>query len=190
MTIKREDGSGVSPYVLDINALQLPRRPGSMVSVQRTVPAPAHCEIALARVQDDIDLDLSLESVMEGIWISGEGRATARGECARCLDPITWSQAFDVEELFAYPATDARGHMTEESHSDEDQRYVIDDVCDLEDVIRDAIVPDLPLAPLCADDCPGLCPECGIRLDSEPAHAHETVDPRWAALDALRDREQ
>jgi uncharacterized protein len=190
MTIKHERETGSSPYLLDTNALQLPRRPGSMVALQRTVPAPANCEIALARVQGDIALDLSLESVMEGIWVSGEGRTTARGECARCLDAIDWPQEFHIEELFAYPATDARGHLTEDPQGDEDQRYVADDICDIEGVIRDAIVPDLPLAPLCSDDCRGLCPECGIRLDSEPDHAHETVDPRWAALDALRDREQ
>lgn len=190
MTIKREGESGMTPYVLDTLALQLPRRPGSMVTVQRTVPAPEQCEIALARVQGDIELDLSLESVMEGVWVSGAGHATASGECARCLEPITWPYAFRMEELFAYAATDARGQVIAEVDADEDQRYVDGDLCNMEDVIRDAIVPDLPLAPLCSQDCLGLCSECGIRLDLDPSHAHETIDPRWAALDALRDREQ
>ncbi len=54
---------------------------------------------------------------------------------------------------------------------------------DLEPALRDAVVLALPLAPLCTDDCPGLCVECGgRRADLAPDHGHETLDPRWAAL--------
>ena len=60
---------------------------------------------------------------------------------------------------------------------------VVDEHVDLEQTVRDAVVLALPLAPLCTDDCPGLCPECGERrADLGPDHGHETLDPRWAAL--------
>ena len=59
------------------------------------------------------------------------------------------------------------------------------DLIDLEPVLRDAVVLALPLRPLCRDDCPGLCAECGARLADDPDHGHETVDPRWAALQGL-----
>ena len=54
---------------------------------------------------------------------------------------------------------------------------------DLEQLVRDEIVTQMPLAPLCRPDCAGLCPTCGERLDDlEPGHSHEILDPRWAAL--------
>jgi uncharacterized protein len=54
-------------------------------------------------------------------------------------------------------------------------------------VLRDAVVLGLPLNPVCDEDCAGLCPTCGERLaDLEPAHSHDSVDPRWAALSALQ----
>ena len=57
-------------------------------------------------------------------------------------------------------------------------------------VLRDAVVLDLPLAPLCSEDCLGLCPDCGVRLAEDPSHAHDTSDPRWAALTALLDEDE
>ncbi len=54
---------------------------------------------------------------------------------------------------------------------------------DVEQLVRDALVLTLPLAPLCREDCRGLCVECGEKwADLEPGHGHETLDPRWAAL--------
>lgn len=54
---------------------------------------------------------------------------------------------------------------------------------DLEQVVRDTVVPALPFQPVCQEDCEGLCPECGVRLLDHPGHAHEVpVDSRWAAL--------
>ena len=56
------------------------------------------------------------------------------------------------------------------------------DELDLEPVLRDLIVTALPLAPVCRDDCPGLCSECGARLADDPTHKHDIIDARWAAL--------
>ena len=62
-----------------------------------------------------------------------------------------------------------------------------DDLLDLEPLLRDAVVLALPFQPLCEDDCPGLCAECGARLADDPDHAHEAaIDPRWAGLAALQ----
>jgi uncharacterized protein len=59
------------------------------------------------------------------------------------------------------------------------------DLVDLEGAVRDAVVLALPQAPLCRDDCPGLCPQCGAHLADDPGHVHETSDPRWSALAGL-----
>ena len=54
---------------------------------------------------------------------------------------------------------------------------------DLEPVLRDAAMLDLPFIPLCREDCAGLCPTCGVNLNDDPDHGHdEAIDPRWAGL--------
>ena len=177
-----------NPLVLDVRTLQ--RRPGSMVTVTRRVPAPADLGVAMARVPEGspIDLDLRLESVLEGVLVSGTADLQISAECSRCLEPFDWREEFDLTELFRYPPTDAHGSIVEEEDESEDPLPVLqDDLIDLAPVLRDAVVLDLPLAPLCREDCLGLCPDCGVRLEDDPQHVHETSDPRWAALAALVD---
>jgi len=154
-----------------------------------TVPTAEGWGAGLARVPEgsDVDLDLRLESVVEGVLVTGTVRAPVVAECARCLEPVTWDEDTDIQELFVYPPQDARGRrIPEETDSDEDAPPVIeDDLLDLEATVRDAVVLRLPIAPLCRDDCPGLCVQCGALLAEDPGHRHEDHDPRWAALGAL-----
>ena len=125
-----------------------------------------------------ISLDVRLESVSEGVYVSGSVAAPLQGECARCLDELTDELSVEIGELFAYPDS-----VTDETTDDDELPRVVDDHVDVEQTVRDAVVLALPLAPLCADDCPGLCPDCGgRRADLGPDHGHETLDPRWAAL--------
>ncbi len=178
------------PLVIDVRTLQ--RRPGSMVTVTRSVPAPAGLGVAMARVPEGtpIDLDLRLESVLEGVLVSGTADLEISAECSRCLDTFDWHEEFDLTELFRYPSTDAHGAVIEEEDESEDPLPELqDDLIDLEPTLRDAVVLDLPLAPLCSEDCLGLCPTCGVRLEDDPQHVHETSDPRWAALAALVDED-
>jgi uncharacterized protein len=168
------------PLVLDTRTLG--RRPGSMRTESLVVPAPADLGVEMVSVPKgaDIELDLRLEAVMEGVLVSGTAWVPITGECARCLEPI--SESFDVEfqELFVYPDTRSGGH------AEDDERRLEGDLIDLEPVLRDTVVLDLPLSPLCRDDCPGLCAECGVRLaDAGPDHRHDAVDPRWAALQGV-----
>jgi uncharacterized protein len=171
------------PLVLDTRTLG--RRPGSMRTESLVVPAPADLGVEMVSVPKDadIELDLRLEAVMEGVLVSGTVWVPIAGECSRCLEPI--SESFDVEfqELFVYPDTRSGGH------AEDDERRLEGDFIDLEPVLRDTVVLDLPLSPLCRDDCPGLCAECGVRLaDAGPDHRHDAVDPRWAALQGALDQ--
>ncbi|GAB3984269.1 DUF177 domain-containing protein [Actinoallomurus acanthiterrae] len=174
-----------APFVIDTIALG--RRPGSMREDSRTVAAPADLGVEMVGVPEgaDIELDFRLEAVMEGVLVSGTARAPLTGECARCLEPVTSSIEVDFQELFVY--SDTRS-----GESAEDDEFRLEgDLIDLEPVVRDAMVLALPLSPLCQDDCPGLCSECGVRLaDAEPDHDHEAVDPRWAALQGMLDQRQ
>ena len=167
---------------------ELGRRPGSQRQVSRTVPAPADLGIDVLHVPEGspVDLDLRLEAVMEGVLVTGSAHADLEGECARCLEPITDEVDADFQELFEY---DDRDHGRE-GDFDDDVRRLEGDLLDLEPLLRDAVVIELPFQPLCTDDCPGLCPECGARLADDPDHAHEAaVDPRWAGLAALQQDE-
>lgn len=163
---------------------ELARRPGNQRTVTRTVPAPSGDKaiglVGVIAVPDgsDVDIDLSLESVTEGVYVSGTASARLEGECSRCLDPISDDVEARIGELFAYPDS-----ATEETTDADEIPRLVDDRIDLTQTVRDAIVIDLPMAPLCTPDCPGLCTECGTRWADLPSdHGHETLDPRWAAL--------
>ena len=169
-----------SPYVLDLR--ELGRRAGSMRRIRMRAPAPAGLRVEMAGVPPaaEIGLDLRLEAVMEGVLVSGTVHAPVDADCSRCLDPVAVRLEVEIQQLFLYPGDD----VTE----DEDVGYVEDDRVDLAPALRDAVVLALPLAPRCRDDCPGLCATCGVRLADVPAdHAHDAIDPRWAALAAMYD---
>jgi uncharacterized protein len=165
---------------------ELGRRPGSMRPLQSSVPAPADLSIDVVGVPEGspLRLDLRLESVMEGVYVSGSVVATLAGECGRCLDPVEDELEVEIGELFAYEHS-----TTSETVDDEDEvSLMVGDLLDLEPVVRDAIVTELPLTPLCRPDCAGLCPGCGEKLDvGQPPHEHGQVDPRWAGLQPYAD---
>jgi uncharacterized protein len=167
-----------NPWKVDLR--ELGRRAGSLQELERTVPAPADWRVELIGVPEgaEVALRLRLESVMEGVLVSGELDVPVVGSCARCLDPIEDTLSLDLQELFAY-----EGSTTEETSEEDEVRRVEGDHLDLEPLVRDTVVLSLPLAPVCTEDCAGLCVDCGQRLDDLPAdHAHEVLDPRWAAL--------
>ena len=182
----RSAAGGVKPTIVDVSRLS--RQPGSMLEVSREIPAPAELVVALARVPEGsvIDLDVTLECVVEGIWVSGTADVEVSAECSRCLDPVSWSESVALEQMYRYPPTDARGAIIDSSDEDDETPEVVDDTIDLEEPLRDAVVLALPLAPLCSPDCAGICPECGERLEDGP-HDHPVVDPRWSALGSLLD---
>jgi uncharacterized protein len=167
-----------SPWVIDTR--KLGRRPGAMRSYHRDVPAPAGLGLDVIGISqgDELALDVRLESVMEGVLASGTAAAPLAGQCARCLDPVVDQLEVELTELFAYPDT-----ATDESTDPDEVSRVVDDLVDLEPVVRDAVLLALPQAPLCRDDCLGLCPECGEKwVELGTDHRHETIDSRWAAL--------
>ena len=157
-----------------------------MRTVRLTVPAPAELGTAVIGIPEgaDLELDLRLEAVMEGVLVSGAVRGRAVGECVLCLDEVTEPVDVTLSELFVYPERAAVAAQ-DGDEDDEDLRELDGDFLDLEPALRDAVVPMLPFQPVCRPDCPGLCSLCGARLADEPGHTHETLDPRWAALGGL-----
>jgi uncharacterized protein len=171
-----------APLVLDTR--ELGRRPGSERTVTLEAPAPADLGIEVLRVPEGspVELDLRLEAVVEGVLVTGSAHAELAGECVRCLVEISDEIDADFTELFVYDDGEDQAKDTEDGETSRLQG----DLVDLEPLLRDAVVLNLPFQPLCSDDCPGLCAECGARLADDPGHRHEEqTDPRWAALQGL-----
>jgi uncharacterized metal-binding protein YceD (DUF177 family) len=167
-----------NPWRVDLR--ELGRRAGSMQELDRTAPAPPGWRVELIGVPAAaaVGLRLRLESVMEGVLVTGDLDVPVEGSCARCLEPVEDTLHLTVQELYAYS-----GSTTEATSEEDEVRRIEGDYLDLEPLVRDTVVLNLPLAPVCTDDCAGLCVDCGQRLDDLPAdHAHEVVDPRWAGL--------
>jgi uncharacterized protein len=170
-----------APLVFDTR--DLPRRPGSLRTVTRTIHAPPDLGLELIGVPEgaELALDLRFESVTEGVLVSGTATGPIEGECGRCLRPIGDTLVVPLQELYAYEHS-----ATDETTEEDEVGRLQGDLFDLEPALRDAVVLALPTNPLCREDCPGLCPECGVHWDDLPAgHGHREVDPRWAALGNL-----
>ncbi|MFF7142984.1 YceD family protein [Streptomyces sp. SID2888] len=181
-----------NPLVFDTH--ELGRRPGALQRLSRTVDAPKDLGVAgVVGVPEGtpVELELRLESVMEGVLVTGTARASAEGECVRCLESLELELEADFQELFSYPDADDRGRASTEpdddAEDDEDRFFLEDGLFDLEPLLRDAVVLALPMQPVCQEDCLGLCSECGARLTDDPDHHHDAVDIRWAALQGIAD---
>ena len=171
-----------SPMAVDIT--RLGRRPGAMVTLRDTVPSPSRIGLDMIAIEPGapLELDLRVESVSEGVLVTGTVAGPTVGECARCLTEVSGRVQVGLTELFAYPDS-----TTEATTEEDEVGHIVDDAIDLEQSIIDAVGLELPFAPVCRPDCPGLCPECGIPLAAEPGHHHDRIDPRWAKLTGMLD---
>ncbi len=153
-----------------------------MTEVHRTVSSPEviGAEMIGIPANTDVDLDLRLEAVSEGVLVTGTVSGETAGQCSRCLEPIEGTVNVFLTELFAYPNSE-----TEQTTDADEVSRISDDRIDLEQAVIDAVGLELPLSPLCSDDCAGLCAICGVRLaTADPGHSHDIIDPRWAGLTA------
>ena len=168
-----------SPLVLETRDLR--RGAGNQKLIERTVKAPADLGSGVMFVPEgsEIVLDLRLEAVLDGVLLSGTATIDLEGECVRCLDEIHDEFDVDVTEFFLYEAP-------KDVNEDAEELVLTDDLIDLDPILRDAVVGAIPFQPLCSEDCPGLCPDCGAHLADDPDHTHgAAIDPRWAGLGAL-----
>jgi uncharacterized protein len=172
---------GSGDFVFDMRMLG--RGAGEFKDEKRTAKTPDGLGSGLVLVPagGDVALDLRFEAVSEGVLVTGSAVAPLTGECARCLDPLTTTTEVSFQELYRYLPDPG------EDENDGEERFLDGDYLDLEPAFRDAVVLALPLSPLCRDDCPGLCVECGAKLaDVGPEHGHgDKVDPRWGLLAKL-----
>jgi uncharacterized protein len=165
----------MKPFV--VNVADLLGKPGARrrEQVQGRLGEPIRVVDTEVRTEVPVVVDTLLEWVSDGLLATGTVSGAWTAPCRRCLRPVEGRLAVDFQELF-------------EAHPPDGETYRLDhDRIDLEPLAREALTLDLPLAPLCAEDCRGLCPTCGADLnqavcDCPPAGA----DARWAALDVMR----
>jgi uncharacterized protein len=132
----------------------------------------------------EVDIDAVLEVINGGIVVLGTVTAPWVGECRRCLGEVRGELAVEVREIYE-PRT--AGEEAASIEAEEETYPLLGDQLDLMPLARDAVLLNLPLAPLCRDDCAGLCPTCGADRNEGPCGCPpKDPDPRWATLDALR----
>jgi uncharacterized protein len=134
----------------------------------------------LVAVPDDAMLGggLTLESVIEGVFVTGAITGTWRVRCARCLTEQTRPFSVEIAELVT-PTPLA------EADADDDGYVLVDEQVDVDQIVRDAVGVEMPFAPLCRSDCQGLCPTCGGNRNLGECPGHDAIDPRFAVLSDL-----
>lgn len=160
---------------LIVNVVELLRWPGTTKDIVMSIAA-ADLEFGEARIADEpVDIALHLESLSNGVTVNGTTSATWLGECRRCLAPLSERMTLDLSELYQQIPDDSEAYKIE------------NDQINLLPMVRENLVLAIPLGPLCREDCPGFCPQCGIDLSEGSCSCDNTVsDPRWAALESLK----
>lgn len=157
---------------LQIQVKDLIQKPGTMKELELTheLEHPLGTDVIAVPKGRELKLSVRLESVHEGILVTVSGLAVADTECSRCLEPMQEEVDIELQELFHYQP------------QEEDDFFIDQDRVDLEQALIDAVVPNLPIKPLCSEDCPGLCADCGEKLDVGNHDHAKPIDPRFDAL--------
>jgi len=162
-----------------VNVADLRRRLGNQRRVELRLTSPGWAlQSAAVGEGEPVEVTLDLEAVSGGVTAVGTLGATWRGECRRCLEEVEGRLDLALDEVFEDSPTEGETYPTD------------GDLIDLAPMLRDAVLLALPLAPLCGEDCPGPAPgrfEVEITADDASDDASQARDPRWAALDALRE---
>jgi len=158
---------------LRVNAVELLRQPGAVREVVVALPAEP-LDIAHERLAGDIEVDLWLEALNDGIAVTGSVTAPWATECRRCLTEVGGAAVVEVDELYQVEVLDPDAFVIE------------DNQLDLAPLVRESALLELDRERQCRDDCVGLCPVCGVDRNSVTCTCDTTVrDDRWAALDDL-----
>ena len=188
-----------SPWAVSV--AQVASRPGQSKEIDSVFPAPSGIGDEIIGVDEGADVSVvgSFDSIVDGLILNARVSAPVHAECTRCLKPIQRDWTVNVTSFFPYEdksAANKGGKTGKDEEVDiiagedeaEDTYPLLDggSWADLEAMLRDTLVEELPLQPLCKPDCKGLCSQCGEDLNEHPDHHHDVTDIRFAALEGLK----
>lgn len=162
-----------------ISVTEIRRHLGSRLSVERSLEAEG-LGLSDVRVVDGSAVTLTgeVESISEGVVLTGTVSVPWEAECRRCLTEVTGVAEIDVREVFETHPVDGETWQLEQDH------------IDVGPLLHDTALLALPLAPLCGDDCAGPAPDAyptaPVDDDTDPVDDEPPSDPRWAALKDLK----
>lgn len=136
--------------------------------------------------QGHVAAAFKLTRTSRGVWVSGPARVTYDAECGRCLTPFTSWARLQVDEEYL-PSVDAQSGRRISYSPEDDGAFLIDGrhETDFAEAIRQNRLAAMPIAPVCRDDCAGLCSACGANANEGACACEPEADPRWAALKEL-----
>lgn len=197
-----------SPWAISV--AQVASRAGQSKEIDATFPAPSGIGDEIVGVEEGADVTVvgSFDSIVDGLIFNARISAPVHAECTRCLKPIKRDWTMNVTSFFPYEDKSAsvasgkggkngKGGVKEEEvdiiageDESEDSYPLLEggSWADIETLLRDTLVEELPLQPLCKPDCLGLCSQCGADLNEDPDHHHDVTDIRFAALEGLKAR--
>ena len=195
-----------SPWAISV--AQVASRAGRSKEIDATFHAPSGIGDEIVGVEEGADVAVvgSFDSIVDGLIFSARISAPVHAECTRCLKPIKRDWTVNVTSFFPYEDKSAnvasgkggkngKGSAKEEEvdiiageDESEDSYPLLEggSWANIEALLRDTLVEELPLQPLCKPDCLGLCSQCGADLNEEPDHHHDVTDIRFAALEGLK----
>ena len=191
-----------SPWAIPV--AQIASRAGQSKPIDADFPAPSGIGDSIVGIKEGEPVHVSgqFDSIVDGLIFTGRLVAPFVSECTRCLKPIQRDWTVNVTSFFPYEDKSAAGKGGKAGKNGKEEEVDIiagedeaEDTyplldggawADLEALLRDTLVEELPLQPLCKPDCKGLCSQCGIDLNENPDHQHDMTDIRFAALEVLK----
>ncbi len=161
-------------HILRVNARELLRQPGMTRQIHADLDA-TDLGVQDDRVAGVIDVEFEAVSSIDGIVVTGSISTPWRVPCRRCLTEVVGTARIAVDEVYRDDVGDADAFQIE------------GDQIDMAPAVREYVLLELPDAPLCRDDCAGICPICGIDRNQTSCECDTSArDDRWSTLDRLR----
>ncbi|OZG50664.1 YceD family protein [Bombiscardovia coagulans] len=189
------DKTTSSPWAISV--AQLAQHAGQSKAIDIDFPAPSGIgdDIVGVREGDLIHMQANIDSIVDGLILNAHVSAPMHAVCTRCLKPLSNSKELDIVAFYPYDMKEideSEGDLeivAGEDEADDGNTYPLaagGTVLDVETLLRDNLVESIPLKVLCKPDCKGLCSQCGVNLNENPDHHHDTSDDRWAILEDLK----
>jgi uncharacterized protein len=181
-TTKRTQANQSAAEALIFNVAGLLGEPAGSVRDLHVSAPPLDFGADLTQIRD-LEGQLRLTRTNRGLLVHGRLRTAIAQTCSRCLRDIEWPVSIDIDGE-ALPVIDLGTGKPAKFDDDSDALRLTDHhELDLEEDVRDGMLLAEPIAPLCRNDCPGLCIVCGLELASGPHdHPDDDIDPRLEGL--------